>query len=212
MPLEDIRIEIAGARNAKWWELFRNYRLPVPVARLANHVGVGLGEFNERIYASRETAMPRIVEYAEQDEQLQAIRRIMNNNNMEDVAILLPNNDLVRSTFERLSELGGDYEVKYDDGTNRGNRMFTLDFTTTNPKIMTYHSAKGLQFETVFLPFIEDFSNNRPSDPDRKALYVAMTRTYRNLYIMHTGPLSLPLSSASNDLYLTTEIDQVEDL
>ena len=210
MPLENIRLDIAGARNAKWWELYRNYRLPVPVARLAHHVGVGLEEFNEHIYASQEIAMPRVLEYASQDEQLQAIRRIMRKGDLEDVAILLPLNDKVKSTFERLSQMGGDFEVKYDDKADWRNRKNTLNFATTNPKIMTYHSAKGLQFETVFLPFLEDFVANSPSD--RKALYVAMTRTYRNLYILHTGPLTAPLSSVDRALYLTQETDQVEDI
>ena len=49
--------------------------------------------------------------------------------------------------------------------------------------MMTYHSAKGLQFETVILPmFVE-----AKSQAARKALYVAMTRTYRNLYVMYIG-------------------------
>ena len=74
---------------------------------------------------------------------------------------------------------------------------------------MTYHSAKGLQFETVFLPYIENFSNK---DSARKALYVAMTRTYRNLYVMYSTRLPAPLSQINSTLYKTTEFDKIEDL
>ena len=74
---------------------------------------------------------------------------------------------------------------------------------------MTYHSAKGLQFETVFLPYIENFSGN---ESDRKALYVAMTRTYRNLYVMYSSILPSPLNKIDSSLYKTTEIDEIEDL
>lgn len=74
---------------------------------------------------------------------------------------------------------------------------------------MTYHSAKGLQFETVFLPYIENFSGQ---EPDQKALYVAMTRTYRNLYVMYSTILPSPLSQIDSALYKTTEIDKIEDL
>lgn len=51
--------------------------------------------------------------------------------------------------------------------------------------MMTYHSSKGLQFEHVFIPecTVEDDANRNP-------LYVAVTRTYRALYIMHSGNLS----------------------
>lgn len=74
---------------------------------------------------------------------------------------------------------------------------------------MTYHSAKGLQFETVFLPYIETFSGD---ESDRKSLYVAMTRTYRNLYVMYSSLLPSPLDDIDSNLYKTTEIDEIEDL
>ena len=63
---------------------------------------------------------------------------------------------------------------------------------------MTYHSAKGLQFETVIIPF---FKGARNTD-ERKALYVAMTRTYRNLYILYEGTLQHPLSNVPKRLYI----------
>ena len=96
----------------------------------------------------------------------------------------------------------------YNDKENFRNSQDSLNFTSTNPKVMTYHSAKGLQFETVFLPYIEKFSGN---ESDRKALYVAMTRTYRNLYVMYTSALPSPLTKIDPSLYKTTEIDEIED-
>ena len=37
---------------------------------------------------------------------------------------------------------------------------------------MTYHSAKGLQFESIILPMLEDYDEEH-GESDRKALYVA---------------------------------------
>ena len=105
--------------------------------------------------------------------------------------------------------MGGNYEHRYNDKEDFRNSQDNLNFTSTNPKVMTYHSAKGLQFETVFLPYIENFSGN---ESDRKALYVAMTRTYRDLYVMYTSALPSPLTEINPDLYKTTEIDEIEDL
>ena len=45
-----------------------------------------------------------------------------------------------------------------------------------------------------------------------KAFYVAMTRTYRNLYVMFSGNLPFPLSEVPKELYKTTEKDVVEDI
>ena len=75
---------------------------------------------------------------------------------------------------------------------------------------MTYHSAKGLQFETVFLPMIEDFNDDGNSS--RKALYVAMTRTYRNLYLLYSHSLPEPLSKIPIELYKTSETEDIDDI
>ena len=99
-------------------------------------------------------------------------------------------------------------KLKYDDKNDFRNSINNLDFTTDNPKVMTYHSAKGLQFGTVFLPGVDE----KREDSERKALYVAMTRTYRNLFVMYSGSLPFPLSKVPSNLYKTTEKDVVEDI
>ena len=76
---------------------------------------------------------------------------------------------------------------------------------------MTYHSAKGLQFETVFLPCISELDGDKKVS-EQKALYVAITRTYRDLYIMYSGYLPAPLSEVPKTLYATSEISTVEDI
>ena len=62
---------------------------------------------------------------------------------------------------------------------------------------MTYHSAKGLQFETVILPFYQGASNL----DEKKSLYVAMTRTYRHLYVLYNGDMLKPLKGVPERLY-----------
>ena len=74
-----------------------------------------------------------------------------------------------------------------------------LNFNSDNPKLMTYHSSKGLQFEAVFLPNCES-SDNGSKNP----LYVAMTRTYQSLYILHSGNLSSFFDDVPTDLYKTS--------
>lgn len=149
------------------------------------------------------------MKYNNEEAQIKAIHNIIAKNNMTDVAILLPDNDYVKSVYDQLKALGGNYELHYNDRENFKNSQDSLNFGSTNPKVMTYHSAKGLQFETVFLPYIEKFSGE---ESDRKALYVAMTRTYRSLYVMYSSILPSPLNKIDSCLYKTTEIDEIEDL
>jgi hypothetical protein len=61
---------------------------------------------------------------------------------------------------------------------------------------MTYHSAKGLQFEAIFMPKLEDFD-----DSQQKSLYVAATRTYKYLYMMWSDYEPDFLSNIPKELY-----------
>lgn len=208
VPVERISAMVPYNMKVKNWELYRNYRLPLPVARIVQSVGIDLPPFIESTYKSKETAIPRFIKYNSDESQIKAIHDIIIRNNMTDVAVLLPNGDYVKTVYEQLKALGGNYELKYNDREDFRNSQDSLDFSSPNPKVMTYHSAKGLQFENVFLPYIENFSG---AESDRKALYVAMTRTYRNLYVMYSFLLPSPLSEIDSSLYKITEVDEIED-
>ena len=176
-----------------------NYRLPKPVAKITQeYVAIDANPYAEAIYQSKETELPRFVKYDDEKSQIEAIIDIISKKNMKNVGILVPNNDLVLSTMKSFNDLNFPCEFKYNAGYNDKRNRVTLDFTTDLPKLMTYHSAKGLQFETVILPFYEG-ANDKES---QKALYVAMTRTYRYLYVMYSGGiLSKPLQNVPSYLY-----------
>lgn len=202
MPVEEIN-HTFNAR-AKTFELYRNYRLPRPVAKVVQYVGVDLDGFDIDTYKSRETAMPRFIQYDNLNSQIKSIARLIKNGSVSDVGILVPHNEDVKQVSDLLKIEKINHELRY---SNYPSSIDNLDFTTENPKVMTYHSAKGLQFGTVFLPNVETKTENS----ERKALYVAMTRTYRNLYVMYSGSLPFPLSEVPRNLYKTTEKDVVED-
>lgn len=194
--------------HAKTFELYRNYRLPRPVAQAVQYVGVDLDGFDIDTYKSKETALPRIICYDDFRQQILAIARMIKNGSVSDVGIFVPHNEYVKCVSDILKEECINHELRYNDKNDYHNSIDNLNFMTENPKVMTYHSAKGLQFGTVFLPGVEEKSE----DSERKALYVAMTRTYKNLYVMYSGSLPYPLSEIPKDLYKTTETDVVEDI
>jgi superfamily I DNA/RNA helicase len=56
--------------------------------------------------------------------------------------------------------------------------------------LMTYHSAKGLDFDYVYIPFCNDYLWISYNETLSKTLFmVAMTRARMNLYITYTGSL-----------------------
>lgn len=183
---EKVKIKISTLHN--------NYRLPKGVAKIAqNCVGVDVEEYTDSVYQSKETAIPHIVSLADDDKHLETILDVIKKNKLKDVGILVPNNDQVLSLKAELESRHVPFEYKY---TKEEKAHSNLVFPSDKPKIMTYHSAKGLQFETVFLPYYQGAS----SEDDRKSLYVAMTRTYRFLYIFYSGN-SLPSPHIPNILY-----------
>jgi superfamily I DNA/RNA helicase len=210
IAVEDIGYLLPKGEKPKSFELYRNYRLPIPVAKFVQYIGIDLQPYEESTYKSPETVIPRILKYSNLREQFAAIKDIIRKRDLSDVAILLPHNDMVKTAGEIFNNLNLNVELRYNDKEDWQNSKDTLNFSTTNPKVMTYHSAKGLQFETIFLPRIEDFEDD--GGAHRKSLYVAMTRTYRNLYIMYSGILPELLSKVPRNLYETTENEEIEDI
>lgn len=195
--------EISALTGIAISKLYNNYRLPKPVARITQHY-LGLNEeadhvreFSESLYLSKEYTLPLIIECASKEEQINRVISIINDKQYQNVGILVPDNDMVLEIMKAFTQEKFACEFKYNAGYNDKRNKDTLNFKTNRPKLMTYHSAKGLQFETVILPFYSGAKTNE----DCKALYVAMTRTYRNLYIMYSGALAYPLSDVPERLY-----------
>lgn len=174
-------------------QLVFNHRLPKKIARVAQYLNSESDELEERC-TEEGTDKPKILKYNSKREQFQAIATLIKNKGMEDVGILFRNNKDVDEAYNFFKEQGIEVEAKSYRHKDE------LDFTSDNPKLMTYHSSKGLQFENVFIP-----ECTAEGDDDRNPLYVAVTRTYRALYIMHSGNLSsffddVPLALYDNSL------------
>ncbi len=209
VALEDIGYLLPQDNKPKMWELYRNYRLPIQVARFVQYVGIDLNPFEESTYknAGGDDSIPHVLQYESPIEQIEAIKRIIGDR-LTDAAILLPLNKQVKEVGEILTSLEVNYEQKYNSDKYTQNAKDNLDFDTSNLKLMTYHSAKGLQFETVFLPLLE----TSDVEAKRKALYVAMTRTYKQLYIMYSGNLPNVLANIPAELYTQKEVEEIEDI
>ncbi|NDV65828.1 3'-5' exonuclease [Bacteroides sp. 224] len=213
LPVEEVVNLSPSNKRPKTFELYRNYRLPISVARVVQYIGVNLDGYDESTYKSTETAIPKFIQYRTLEEQVQSMVDIIRKRDLSDVGILVPHKRIIKQLSDLLNKFGLNHEMKYEDEENFRNNVDNLNFNTTNPKIMTYHSAKGLQFESVFIPAISELTDDDERKiSEQKALYVAMTRTYRHLYIMYSGELPYPLCDVPEHLYNTSEIEKIEDL
>lgn len=212
LPVEGISRLLPPDKSVKFFDLYKNYRLPKPVAKIVQYIGIGLDGFDIETYRSPETSIPRFIQYSNYEEQINAISRIIKIPSNNDVGILVPHNGDVKTIHNSLQSLNINHEIRYTEKSDWKNSIDTLNFNTSNPKVMTYHSAKGLQFGTVILPNIQPILSREREISDRKALYVAMTRTYKNLYVLYSGNLPYPLDRVPKEIYKTSEKDTVEDI
>jgi len=96
----------------------------------------------------------------------------------ERIAVLLPQKRQVHGFAQGLREVG--LEVETQDG---------LDFDSDRPKLITYHSAKGLTFDTVLLPRLTSKSFYQQSAARiERLLFVGITRATSWVYMSTTEP------------------------
>jgi superfamily I DNA/RNA helicase len=189
-------------------QLLKNYRLPKPIASFASHLTADK-DLESRCVKDG-SQKPRLVKFSSWQAELDFIINEINTRDYTDVAILLPFNIKkraptnnghrnVETVKEYFDSVGFRHEFKMRDDDNDS---VELDFDSVLPKVITFHSSKGLQFETVFIPFCDcpnhdTWFANRFQNP----LYVASTRTYRNLYITYSEKLSPFINGIANSKF-----------
>ena len=127
---------------------------------------------------------------------------------MEDTGLkeMLLQDDTVegRSRVENINEFlsaAKDFEERYTENSLEDflahiSLLADIDKTDTRKDLvtlMTVHSAKGLEFDTVFIagledgmfPIIRDDDKDDSIEEERRLFYVAITRAKRMLYITH---------------------------
>jgi superfamily I DNA/RNA helicase len=181
-------------------ELPQNYRIPLGVAKFAQHLNSKNNDIISRCKSKDTTSKPIIRRFNTWEQELDFIINEISIKGLKDVAILLPFNKTnrtgispshysVENVHEYFDKKGIEHLYKID-GT------VELDFGSTLPKITTYNSSKGLQFETVFIPHC-----GINWDKFKNALYVALTRTSKDLIITYSDSLTYWFNSIPNSLY-----------
>jgi superfamily I DNA/RNA helicase len=168
-----------------------NHRLPKKIARVAEKVSLSNDPLVDR--CNKEGVnKPHLIECSSFEDQLDYIKDVVKAQNYTDVGILFPTNndvELAKNYYDQI-QWGVEAKIGYGAGS------MDLDFKTDNPKLMTYHSAKGLQFEAVFVPMCMG-----SDDKDRNPLYVALTRSYRDLFILYSNNLSIFIDKLDKELF-----------
>jgi DNA helicase IV len=179
--------EIKAAAGVKNDVLFlrKNYRNTRQIATLAGrfHSGLetGIPELPDRLG-------PPIVlkRHAVVAQSVDMIVRYHKLKPATEVGVLLPTKALVKSYVGRLKARVADpstvqFYYRDDDGPKTN-----LDFRRNAIRVLTYPSAKGLDFDAVFLPDIQEYSAPAMGSVQMQ-WYVLLSRARENLYIYYRG-------------------------
>ena len=179
-----------------------NYRLPKAIAKVAEQIqgnNVDLMSNNRKEGGNTDYPnypKPIIAQYSSREKELEGILNRIQMEDLDDVAILVPDEYDVMEVNKYLNEHGVQTQVYYHSGTSVPFRTVnTLDFSNNDlPCILTYYAAKGSEFDNVFVPF-----SNSANGKSLNSYYVACTRSSRNLYISYSGKRTPYLDKVSND-------------
>ncbi len=199
---------IANTFDYKRLSLEYNYRLPKTIAKVAQqiqNVKVDLLTNNMKDGGNSDYPnypKPIITKYPSREKELEGILNRIKMEDLDDVAILVPDERDVCEVNDFLNQRGVNTQVHYrTSNIVPFNTINTLDFSNNDlPCILTYYAAKGSEFDNVFVPFA-----NRANPCTRKAFYVACTRSSRNLYISYTGKKTSFLKDVSKEYIVEIE-------
>lgn len=200
---------ITEALRYKRFFLRYNYRLPKSIAKVAQDVlspSIDLLTDNMKDGGNSDYPnypKPIISKYSSREDELRDILNRIQMEDLDDVAILVPREEDVKEVNDFFSKTGIQTQVHYRTGKVVPYRTInTLDFSNNDlPCILTYHAAKGTEFDNVFVPFA-----NNTELPDRNAFYVACTRSSRALYISYSKRKTSYLDGINSDFIIEQDI------
>ena len=188
----------------KPFELYYNYRMPKSIAKVAQRIVAN--EKNDLMTNNRKDdgnsdypyyPKPVIKKCRSKEDELRWIINIIKSEDMDDVAILVPNEEDIKYVLDFFAQNGiSQTQVHYRTGKTVPFRTInTLDFSNNDlPCILNYYAAKGSEFDNVFVPFAE---NGKVDSVN--AFYVACTRASHSLYITYSGILTSYLNNIDDN-------------
>lgn len=165
-------------------ELPESFRVPSGVAEVASRI-LPESDLAAKTRAGGASSSPVFARFESREEELGYIARRITDLAVEDpdytfAVLQKTNRDSLGTTYRGLRRAG--VHALETTGRENGRPLSPCDFGSVAPKLVTCHSAKGLEFDVVFVAGAtpSQFTN---SPKDRNLAYVAVTRTRVVLHV-----------------------------
>lgn len=158
--------------NADVIKLFRSYRSTAEIIRFTQKILPN----PDIIPMERHGPEPEVLRMESEREEIAELRRriaAFEKSDHHSMAIIAKTRQQARSLFQELKQQGV-YLLTSESTAFRNGVVIT-----------TAHLAKGLEFDTVVVPFAS--ARHYHTELDRRMLYIACTRAMHQLAVTHTG-------------------------
>ena len=175
-----------------------NFRNTPQIAKFAACFYAGDGSPPLEITDSIEDGDPPILEHHKDiNESKNRIRIFANNNATASIGVFVPSISLVNKFYNRLTadkELNVLVQRHHSQMWKDGKQLDgAINFVDPGIKIMTYQAAKGLEFNTVFLPELQKYNIGDGGINITKQLYVLASRAKKQLFLFYSGEGTPPV-------------------
>lgn len=163
--------------GSDWLELCKSYRSTTEITDFAQHISPN----SKLIPIERHGLSPRIVGCLDRRDEYDEILSLIDEHRRSDHRSL----GIICKT---VAQAGALYQVL----SHAGVHLTLLDYDSTafigGIVISSAHIAKGLEFDTVIVPDVDE--TNYATGMDKAMLYIACTRAMHELHLTHVGSLT----------------------
>jgi superfamily I DNA/RNA helicase len=165
-------------------ELTRNYRNTDEIAQLARHFFVGLPTGVADL-PDRKGSKPVVKRTRNAENAAEYIARYERTNSHQKIGVFVPYIGVLDDLYSDLSELDTANEVRFYSSKQRDES--NMDFAQNGIHVLCYASAKGLEFDAVFMPELQRYKPDMERAEAKMQMYVLLSRAREELFLLYSG-------------------------
>lgn len=176
---------IRDIRNAlgvqKTHKLTRNYRNTRQIAEFASQFYAGLPTGVAEL-PTRKGPLPYLLVNQDISSEIKLIEQYAMANRNKQIGVFVKTTDKQKEFYKHLAAIDWDISVQmYKSGSKTHGK---LDFQKNGIFLLCYPSTKGLEFDTVFYPDLDEWRTDGNPDIEKMQFYVLTSRARNELIMM----------------------------
>jgi DNA helicase IV len=173
--------------------LTRNYRNTREIAALAATFYTGL-ETGIAEMPARSGDLPVVMRHRNLEATVEFLRNFESSNADLEIGVITPNDSIRERIVRGLGEDTTNPVQSYF--RKKGEKAPELDFDSPGIKVINYQSAKGLEFDAVFLPALHEIKDDPAGLNVRMRMYVLASRARNSLFLSYWTASPPPVIAA----------------